>query len=153
MMYGAVIKDYGDELSFEIDETLPLPEPKPNQVLVKITASSVNPIDLMKREGYGRSIFEKQRKKIFPWILGSDFSGHVVNVGPKVTRFKEGDEVWGCTSNASSGTYAEYAAIDQNEVNINEVDLAKKVIRYTAPCPGPLPGKILLAGSIKSMAT
>ena len=65
MMYGAVIKDYGDESSFEIEETLPLPEPKPNQVLVKITASSVNPIDLMKRQGYGRSIFEKQRKKNF----------------------------------------------------------------------------------------
>ena len=38
-------------------------------------------------------------------------------------------------------------------IHVNEVDLAKKVIRYTAPCPGPLPGKILLAGSIKSMAT
>ena len=124
MMYGAVIKDYGDESSFEIDETLPLPEPKPNQVLVKITASSVNPIDLMKRQGYGRSIFEKQRKKNFPWILGSDFSGYVVNVGQKVTRFKEGDEVWGCTSNAGSGTYAEYAAIDQEEVNIMPKNLS-----------------------------
>ena len=116
-MYSSVIRDYGDESSFEIDETSPLPELKSNQVLVKISASSVNPIDLMKREGYGRSIFEKQRRNNFPWILGSDFSGHVVSVGQKVTRFKEGDEVWGCTSKASSGTYAEYAAIDQEEVN------------------------------------
>ena len=125
-MNAVVIKDYGDESSFEIDETSPLPELKSNQVLVKITASSVNPIDLMKRQGYGRSIFEKQRRKGFPWILGSDFSGHVARVGNKVTRFKEGDEVWGCTSKASTGTYAEYAAIDQEEVNIKPKNLSFK---------------------------
>ncbi len=123
MMYAAVIRDYGNELSFEIDETIPLPEPKSNQVLIKISASSVNPIDLMKRQGYGRSIFEKQRRINFPWIIGSDFSGRVVSVGHKVTRIKEGDEVWGCTSKASSGTYAEYAAIDQEEVNIKPRNL------------------------------
>jgi len=38
-------------------------------------------------------------------------------------------------------------------IHVNEVDPAKKVLRFTAPCPGPLPGKILLAGSIKSIAT
>ena len=65
-MYSAVIRDYGDESSFEIDETSPLPELRSNQVLVKISASSVNPIDLMKRQGYGRSIFEKQRRTNFP---------------------------------------------------------------------------------------
>ena len=134
-MYSSVIRDYGDESSFEIDETLPLPELKSNQVLVKISASSVNPIDLMKREGYGRSIFEKQRRNNFPWILGSDFSGHVVSVGQKVTRFKEGDEVWGCTSKASSGTYAEYAAIDQEEVNIKPKNLTfeESVKQYKSP--------------------
>ena len=123
MMYATVIKAYGDESAFEIHENLPLPEPKSNQVLIKITASSVNPIDLMKRQGYGRSIFEKQRSLNFPWIIGSDFSGHVARVGNKVTRFKEGDEVWGCTSKASTGTYAEYAAIDQEEVNIKPKNL------------------------------
>ena len=117
MMYAAVIKNYGDESSFEIDESIPIPEPKPNQVLVKIIASSINPIDLMKRQGYGKSVFEKQRRINFPWVIGSDFSGHVVSVGSKVTRFKEGDEVWGCTSKATSGTYAEYASIDQDEIN------------------------------------
>ena len=122
-MHAAVIRTYGDESVFEIQDNLTPPEPKSNQVLVKISASSVNPIDLMKREGYGRSIFEKQRRNNFPWILGSDFSGHVVSVGQKVTRFKEGDEVWGCTSKASSGTYAEYAAIDQEEVNIKPKNL------------------------------
>jgi len=140
MMYSAVIRDYGDESSFEIDETSPLPELRSNQVLVKISASSVNPIDLMKRQGYGRSIFEKQRRKNFPWILGSDFSGHVVNVGQKVTRFKEGDEVWGCTSKATSGTYAEYAAIDA-KLRISDVDDLRGAISIGNPNPinkGPI---------------
>ena len=123
MMHAAVIRTYGDESVFEIQDNLTPPEPKSNQVLVKISASSVNPIDLMKREGYGRSIFEKQRRINFPWVIGSDFSGQVVSTGNKVTRIKEGDEVWGCSSNASSGTYAEYAAIDQEEVNIKPKNL------------------------------
>ena len=122
-MYAAVIENYGDESKFKIDESVILPEPKQNQVLVKIKASSVNPIDLMKREGYGSAIFEKQRKKNFPWILGSDFSGNVVSAGNKVKRFKEGDDVWGCTSNASAGTYAEYVVINQDEVNFKPKNL------------------------------
>ena len=122
-MYAAVIENYGDESKFKIDESVILPEPKQNQVLVKIKASSVNPIDLMKREGYGSAIFEKQRRQNFPWILGSDFSGNVVSAGNKVKRFKEGDEVWGCTSNASVGTYAEYVVINQDEVNFKPKNL------------------------------
>ena len=122
-MYAAVIESYGDETNFKINESIALPEPKQNQVLVKIKASSVNPIDLMKREGYGSAIFEKQRRQNFPWILGSDFSGNVVSAGNKVKRFKEGDEVWGCTSNASAGTYAEYVVINQDEVNLKPKNL------------------------------
>ena len=77
----------------------------------------------MKKDGYGSPIFEKQRKIKFPWILGSDFSGHVVSQGNKVNKFKEGDEVWGCTSNASSGTFAEFVAIDQEEISIKPRNL------------------------------
>ena len=79
--------------------------------------------DRMKREGYGSAIFEKQRRQNFPWILGSDFSGNVVSAGNKVKRFKEGDDVWGCTSNASAGTYAEYVVINQDEVNFKPKNL------------------------------
>jgi len=122
-MYAAVIENYGDESIFKIDESVILPEPKQNQVLVKVKASSVNPIDLMKREGYGSAIFEKQRRQNFPWILGSDFSGNVVSAGNKVKKFKEGDEVWGCTSSASAGTYAEYVVINQDEVNFKPNNL------------------------------
>ena len=91
------INRYGDASVFEASKELSTPSVNPNEVLIKIKSSSVNPIDLMKREGYGKTIFEKQRNKLFPWILGSDVSGIVKSVGSKITKFKEGDEVWGST--------------------------------------------------------
>lgn len=115
-MYGITLREYGDETKLKLEDGLTVPEPKPNQILVKVSASSVNPLDLMKREGYGRSIFEKQRKNTFPWIIGCDFSGTVAEIGTNINKFKIGDEVWGCSSNANSGTHAEFVCIDVDEI-------------------------------------
>ena len=57
-MYAVTIREYGDESNLKLEQDIPVPEPKSNQVLIKVKASSVNPIDLMKRAGYGRTIFE-----------------------------------------------------------------------------------------------
>ena len=124
MMIGAALLRYGDASNFEISDSLLRPTPSSNQVLVNIHSSSVNPIDLMKREGYGKAIFEKQRRSNFPWVLGSDFSGTVSEVGSKVTKFKEGDEVWGCTADANHGTYAEYGVFDLEELEHKPVNLS-----------------------------
>ena len=115
-MYGITLREYGDETKLKLEDGLTVPEPKPNQILVKVSASSVNPLDLMKREGYGKSIFERQRKNIFPWIIGCDFSGTVAETGTNINKFKIGDEVWGCSSNANSGTHAEFVSIDADEI-------------------------------------
>mgnify|MGYP001455303410 FL=1 len=115
-MYGITLREYGDETKLKLEDGLTVPEPKPNQILVKVSASSVNPLDLMKREGYGKSIFERQRKNIFPWIIGCDFSGTVAEIGTNINKFKIGDEVWGCSSNANSGTHAEFVCIDVDEI-------------------------------------
>ena len=123
---------YGASSVFEQSNELPTPSVNRNEVLVKIKSTSVNPIDLMKREGYGKTIFEKQRKQLFPWILGSDVSGIVKEVGSKVTKFKEGDEVYGSSSSTNSGTYCEYAAFNQNEID-NHIPLKhreKNIARY-----------------------
>jgi NADPH:quinone reductase-like Zn-dependent oxidoreductase len=124
MMFGAIIKNYGDSEVFELSNTLELPKINSNQVMVEIYSTSVNPIDLMKREGYGKIIFEKQRKLTFPWVLGSDFSGVVKKIGNKVTRFSAGDKVWGCTSDASHGTYAQYGVFDQAEIDFKPTGLS-----------------------------
>ena len=119
-MLGTPIYRYGDSSVFELNKDLEIPSLNPNDVLIKIKSTSVNPIDLMKREGYGKTIFEKQRKRPFPWILGSDVSGIVKNVGPKVTKFKEGNEVW----DPKCGTYCEYAVFNQNEIDLKPENLS-----------------------------
>ena len=122
-MYATTIRQYGDASTLRLEHDFDVPDPKSNQVLVKVNASSVNPIDLMKREGYGKTIFEKQRKDLFPWILGSDFSGTIEKLGSKVDKFNVGDEVWGCTSNANSGTHAEFVSIGIDEVTLKPKNL------------------------------
>ena len=122
-MYAVILNTYGDENNLQYVKDLPKPSPKPNQVLVKVHASSVNPIDLMKREGYGKAVFEKQRRTLFPWILGSDFSGTIVEVGSKISNFQIGNEVWGCTSNSNCGTHAEYVCIDANEITYKPINI------------------------------
>ena len=89
-MYATTIRQYGDASTLRLENDFDVPDPKPNQVLVKVNASSVNPIDLMKREGYGKTIFEKQRKDLFPWILGSDFSVTIEKLGSNVDKFNVG---------------------------------------------------------------
>ena len=124
MMYGTVISEYGGSSVLKYKDSLDEPKPKPNQVLVEIRASSVNPIDLMKREGYGKSVFEKQRSNSFPWILGSDFAGTIKEVGSKVSRFSKGDEVWGCSSDPNRGCYAQYGVFNQDEVDFKPSNIS-----------------------------
>lgn len=114
-MFGVPISQYGDTSVFNFKEDLPIPRINSSQILIEVKAVSVNPIDLMKREGIGRTIFERQRKELFPWILGCDVSGKVVEVGSKISSFTIGDEVWGCT-NTGRGTYAQYAILNQDEL-------------------------------------
>ncbi len=123
-MKAVTIGSYGDSSVLHLVEDLPRPIPQPHQILVNIKSSSINPIDVMKRQGYGKTIFEKQRKNTFPWILGSDFSGVVAGVGNKVTRIKEGDKVWGCTSSPNSGTYCDYSIFNQEEVSFKPKNLS-----------------------------
>ena len=68
-MFGMPINRYGDASVFEASKELSTPSVNANEVLIKIKSSSVNPIDLMKREGYGKTIFEKQRKNYFLGFL------------------------------------------------------------------------------------
>ena len=88
---------------------LPQPEPQGEQVLVKVGAVSLNPVDTYIRAG----TIEFELPK--PYILGCDLAGEVVETGPDVTRFKVGDRVWGTNQGllGRQGTFAEYAAVDQ----------------------------------------
>ena len=97
-MYAITINKYGDASNFQIEKDIDLPKPKPNQILIKVHASSVNPIDLMKREGYGRAIFEKQRKILFPWILFSYCFSFCSWISPPAPGFAPAPGSCSCSS-------------------------------------------------------
>jgi NADPH:quinone reductase-like Zn-dependent oxidoreductase len=76
----------------------------PGEVLIRVHATSVNPVDWKVRAGY----MQQMIKYNMPMIPGWDVSGVVEAVGPGVTRFKTGDEVYSHTPISRDGTYAEY---------------------------------------------
>ncbi len=90
-------------------ESMPIPQPGPGEVLVRIHASGVNPLDLKIAAGEAR-----HARHPLPAILGLDMAGTVEATGSGVTRFAVGDAVYGMTGGVGGiqGSLAEYAAVD-----------------------------------------
>ncbi|RYU82902.1 NAD(P)-dependent alcohol dehydrogenase [Hymenobacter persicinus] len=89
--------------------TLPTPTPRPDQILVRVRASSVNPIDWKIRSGAMKLITGSD----FPKVPGRDVAGEVAAVGANVTRCKAGDRVYGMAAGIQ-GANAEYALLDES---------------------------------------
>lgn len=87
-----------------IEAEVPTPTPGPRDLRVRIHAVSVNPVDTKLRRGSPTN---------GPRILGWDAAGVVESIGPEVTLFKPGDEVWYAGSIARPGSYAEYGLVDE----------------------------------------
>jgi NADPH:quinone reductase len=88
---------------------LPTPEPKPNEIRVRIAVAAINPIDTYIRSGAAPMPLPK------PAITGTDFAGTVEAVGANVTRFRVGDRVWGSNQGllGRQGTCAEFACVSE----------------------------------------
>jgi NADPH:quinone reductase-like Zn-dependent oxidoreductase len=120
-MKAIVINEYGNEdvLNYiDVDR----PEPKADEVLVKVHAAAINPADWKIRDGMGEQFGFK-----LPLILGGDIAGTIEAVGVEIKNFKQGDAVYGMTLSNLSGAYAEYAvakadaiALKPNELNFEE---------------------------------
>jgi NADPH:quinone reductase-like Zn-dependent oxidoreductase len=93
-------------------EDVPKPEPAAGEVLVKVHATSVNPIDWKVRAGHLRGF----RDYALPFILGWDVSGVVESIGAGVSHWKPGDEVYGRPDPGRNGAYAEYIAVKEGEI-------------------------------------
>ena len=104
------IHEYGGPEVFRADD-VERPTPGPREVLVRIHAAAVNPVDWKLRSGGQRNIVRYR----LPWILGLDASGVVEAVGADVARFSVGDEVWSTPTHRRPGCYAEYTCIDERE--------------------------------------
>jgi NADPH2:quinone reductase len=89
---------------------LPTPVPKGNEVLVKVAAAALNPIDTYVRAGAVAMNLPK------PFVTGTDLAGTVTALGPEAKRFKVGDRVWGSNQGllGRQGTCAEFAAVSED---------------------------------------
>ena len=105
-MQAVVITQYGGKDNLELRE-LPDPQIKSGQVLVRIHAASVNPIDWKVGQGHFRLIPGQK----MPCILGSDFSGVIEAVGAGVKGLLVGDEVMGLAAGGVGHTFAERIAV------------------------------------------
>ena len=89
---------------------LPKPTPGPGDLLVKVRAASVNPIDLKIRNGDVKALIRYS----FPLILGNDLAGEVEAVGESVTRFRPGHAVYARLDKDRIGGFAEYALVRES---------------------------------------
>lgn len=106
---AVVINEYGGKEKLA-EAKVSLPELGADQVLVKVTATSINPIDWKLREGYLKQMFPWS----FPIILGWDVAGEIVEVGQKVKDYHVGDRIFARPETTRFGTYADYTIVDTN---------------------------------------
>jgi 2-desacetyl-2-hydroxyethyl bacteriochlorophyllide A dehydrogenase len=117
-MKAAIVYRYGNSEVLRIAE-VDKPQIKPDEMLVKVYASSINPIDWKIRKGMLKIL----TGSVFPLILGFDVSGEVVEIGAKVSLFKVEDLVYARLDNLSGGAYAEYAAVSEKVAALKPINM------------------------------
>lgn len=110
-MKAFTLERYGDRTGMRAAD-LPDPQVGADDVLVKVHAASVNPLDIRIRNGDFKTFLPYR----LPLVLGNDLAGTVVRVGPSVTRFTVGDEVYGRPDKDRIGTFAELIAVHQDDL-------------------------------------
>ena len=101
------IYEYGDAATLTLEE-VPRVSISDDQLLVRVRAAGLNPIDWKIREGFLKHVIDAP----FPLTIGQDFAGEVVECGKSISRFEIGDRVFGF----GYGTYAEYAAAPESTI-------------------------------------
>ena len=103
---------------------------KPNEMLIQVISSSVNPIDLAMSSGYGHSLISAAQMANdcginvitydrLPLVLGRDFCGQVVVCGHAVTQYRVGDTVWGALPPfARNGSHSEFIVANESHVSL-----------------------------------
>jgi NADPH:quinone reductase-like Zn-dependent oxidoreductase len=110
------IHDYGDANQLKLEQ-IPQPEPQEGEVLVRVYAAGVNPVDWKLRAGWMKNF----RPSTFPYVPGADLAGVVEKVGSGVTSFQAGQEVFG---RSSQGSYTEYGIAPANTLALKPKSLS-----------------------------
>ncbi|XP_075940293.1 NAD(P)H oxidoreductase RTN4IP1, mitochondrial-like [Anarhichas minor] len=125
-MSAWVIDQYGTNGVLKYTEEVPVPTvSSPSEVMIKVHAASLNPLDTSMRGGYGAKLLKLRRDPMsvmdsdseFPLILGRDVSGVVVDCGSEVTHVVPGDEVWAAVPPWKQGSLAEFVTLTEYEVS------------------------------------
>src|SRR5260370_25768498 len=117
-MKGGGIQTYGGPEVLRYEDA-PGPVPAAGEVLIKIHAAAVNPVDWKVREGHVKDMLKYQ----LPLIPGWDAAGVIEDVGADVARLKHGDEVYTRPDISRDGTYAEYITVREPEVALKPKSL------------------------------
>ena len=118
LMKAIRIHNYGGPEVLQYEDA-PSSKPAPGEVLIRVHAAGVNPADWKVREGHFRQLVQHK----FPLILGWDLSGVIEEVGPGVSKFKKGDEVFSKPDGSRDGAYAEYVVVGESEVALKPKSL------------------------------
>ena len=117
-MKAVQIHNYGGPEVLEY-ENATRPIPKAGEVLIRVHAAGVNPIDWKVRQGYMKELWPHK----FPLILGWDLSGVVEEIGTGVSRFKKGNAVYSEPDASRDGAYADYIVVRESEVALKPKSL------------------------------
>lgn len=110
------IHNYGGPEELRLEQ-VQIPDPQTDEVLVRVLAVGVNPVDWKITEGWFKDVFPVQ----FPYIPGRDIAGIVEEVGPGVTAFQKGQAVFG---QSATGGYAEYIPASINTLALKPDDIS-----------------------------
>ncbi|XP_028996947.1 reticulon-4-interacting protein 1 homolog, mitochondrial-like [Betta splendens] len=125
-MSAWVIDQYGTNEVLRYTEEATIPSvSSASEVLIKVHAAGLNPLDLSMRGGYGAKLLKLRRDPLsvmnsdseFPLILGRDVSGVVVECGSAVSHFAPGDEVWAAVPPWKQGSLADFVTLTEFEVS------------------------------------
>src|SRR6266513_1853637 len=109
-MKAVIMHAYGGPEVLKLED-VPRPEPKEDEILIRVVAASINPVDVAIRKGYLAELVGNK----FPLILGMDAAGVVEKTGTKISKFKVGDSVYAFFTLASEGGYAQYVVAKESE--------------------------------------
>ena len=118
-MKAYTINRYSKEDKLQLTE-VPKPVAKENEVLIQIHSASINQLDAKLKSGEFKLLMPYK----FPLILGHDVAGTVIGVGSQVSRFEIGDEVIARPADFRIGTFAEYIAINENDVALKPKNIS-----------------------------
>ena len=112
-MHAAAIDAFGGPVTPHL---LPVPEPGPDEILIRVESAGVGAWDTFERDGGFAQLMGTHAT--FPYVLGSDGAGTVVDVGGQVRNFKKGDRVYAIAlANPKGGFYAEYVAVKADQAS------------------------------------